>query len=359
MLLTDIGEDSIAICDACDYKANLEVARGILDKNAVQEESLKEVYTGNAKTLDEVCEFLKVNPSGTCKAVCYAMEGEQEKSLVVFIRGDLEVSEAKLKAIIKKDVAPKDLDETSLVKGNIGPIGLSDPNLIVMFDESLKDEVNLVCGANKEEYHMTGMNIGRDIQNIVYYDLSKVKDGEICPICKSGTLKISRGVEIGNIFQLGTKYTKTMSMTVHDKDGKDINPIMGCYGIGVGRNLACIAEESSDEKGLVWNMNVAPWEVEVCPLRLDDENVQNNAIKLYNDLNDAGIDVLYDDRNVSAGYKFADCELLGIPVRVVISPRSLEQNQVEISFRDGSEKVMIGFDNAVEYLVNYVKSKKF
>ena len=360
MLLTDIGEDSIAICSDCDYKANVEVAKGILDKNLVEMEDLKEIYTGNAKTIDEICDFFKISPSQTCKAVCYAMEGEQEKSLLVFVRGDLEVSEAKVKAIIGKDIAPKDLDETALVKGNIGPLGLHDENLIVLFDESLKGENALVCGANKEEYHMTGLCVERDLLWANFVDVSKVKDGELCPICGKGKLRVARGVEIGNIFQLGTKYTAPMNMTVSMPDGSYINPIMGCYGIGIGRNLACIAEESADDKGLVWNMNVAPWEVVLCPLRLDDENVAQKAEGLYNSLKNAGVDVLYDDRTtVSAGVKFADSELMGIPVRIVVSPRSLAENKVEVLFRATGEKQMIDYDKIISFVCEYVKNAKF
>lgn len=359
MLLTDIGEDSIAICDSCDYKANVEVAKGILDKNNLEEMPFKEVYTGNAKTIEEVCALLKCKPSETCKAVCYAIEGEQEKSLIVFVRGDLDVSEAKVKAILKKDIAPKDLDSTSLVKGNIGPIGINDKNIIVYFDESLVGEKNLICGANKEEYHIVGVNIQRDIPDVVYYDLSKVKDGEICPCCNKGKLGIFRGIEIGNIFQLGTKYTEPMGMSVHMPDGGEINPIMGCYGIGVGRNLASIAEESADDKGLVWNMNVAPWEVIISPLRQDDEIISQKTEDLYKKLVEKGIDVIVDDRAVSAGVKFADSELLGIPVRVVISPRSMQDGNVEVSFRATGEKIMLKYDEAIDYLIKYVASQKF
>ncbi|MBE7074431.1 MAG: proline--tRNA ligase [Clostridiales bacterium] len=360
MLLTDIGEDSIAICPECSYRANVEVAKGILDKSFNNEQPLEEVYTGNAKSIDEICQFFNIQPNQTCKAVCYAMEGEQEKSLLAFVRGDLEVNEAKLKALIGRDVAPKDLDNSILVKGNIGPLNLNNDNLIIVYDESLKDENNLICGANKEEYHIKGLNISRDLVGVEFHDISKVKDGEICVECGKGVLKISRGVEIGNIFQLGTKYTKPMNMTVHAQNGEEINPIMGCYGIGVGRNLACIAEEGSDEKGLIWNMNVAPWEVVICPLRIDDEVVCDKANSLYLELKNKGVDVLFDDRdNVSAGVKFADSELMGIPVRVVVSPRSLSSGEVEVAFRSTGEKKMVKYDEIVSYLIKYINEQKF
>lgn len=359
MLLTDIGEDSLAICDCCDYKANVEVAKGVLDKEISEEQPMKEVFTGEAKTIEEVCALLKTTSNKTCKAVCYAIEGEQEKSLIVFVRGDLEISEPKVKMIIGKNIAPKDLDETTLVKGNIGPINLNNKNLVVLYDESLKGETNLICGANKTEYHIYGISMQRDLPNVVYHDLSKVKDGEGCVNCGKGKIKISRGVEIGNIFQLETKYTKPMNMTVHMQDGTEINPIMGCYGIGVGRNLACIAEESADEKGLVWNMNVAPWEVMISPLRQEDENVLSKSNELYANLKNNGVDVLFDDRNVSAGVKFADSELLGIPLRVVVSPRSLNENQVEISIRETGEKQMVSYDDAISFIKEFITSHKF
>ena len=271
----------------------------------------------------------------------------------------MEANEAKIKAIIGKDIAPLNVNETSLIKGNIGPINLKDDNAIVLFDKSLADENNLVCGANKEEYHISGLCIKRDLPNIVYYDITKVKEKQLCSCCGKGHLNIYRGVEIGNIFQLETKYSKPMKMTVHMPDGSEINPLMGCYGIGIGRNLACIAEESSDDKGLVWNMNVAPWEVILCPLRLDDENVLNKTNALYDELKNVGIDVLYDDRNISAGIKFADSELIGIPVRIVISPRSLLENNVEVTIRETGEKLMIKYEDIVSYIKKYVNDMKF
>ncbi len=359
MLLTDIGEDSLALCDACDYKANVEVAKGIMQPTGIASQPLKMVDTGNAKTIEEVCALLKIKPENTCKAVAFAIEGEFKKTLLVFVRGDREVSEAKIKAIIGKGIAPSELKDGALVAGNIGPINLNSENLIVMLDSSLKDEHNLVCGANKANMHYVGLDIQRDLGAVNFVEVSKAGDGDICPICGKGHLHISRGVEIGNIFQLGTKYTEPMNMTVLNANGEQINPIMGCYGIGVGRNLACIAEESVDEKGLVWNMNVAPWHIEICPLKQEEAGVMEASESLYKALKKNGLDVLFDDRKASPGVKFADSELLGIPVRAVISPRSLENNSVEIAFRETGEKQMIDLNNVVKFLTEYVNSKKF
>ncbi len=358
MLLTPSGEDSLVLCDKCDYKANMEVAKGIITKSNREAKELKEVFTGEAKTIEEVCKFLKIEENQTCKAVSYAIKGNSEKSLLVFIRGDLEVNEVKVKALLGADIVSNDLnDQEELVAGNIGPVGLDNKNFIMMFDESLQGENDLVCGANKKDYHITGLTIERDIKNIKFVDISKVKDGDICPRC-GGKLYISRGIEIGNIFQLGTKYTKSMKMNVHDRNGEDFNPIMGCYGIGVGRALASVLEEKSDDKGLVFPMTIAPWHVCLCPLKLEDEKVSETVDKLYQEMLNNKIEVLLDDRTgVSAGFKFAESELMGLPIRVVVSPRSLENNQAEVTLRETKETKMVDLDNLIVELKNIIATE--
>ena len=349
MLLTPSGEDNLVLCDECDYKANQEVASGILNRVDGEDSELNLVETPHQKTIYEVCSFLKVSPNLSCKAVCYAVKGDSKKSIVVFIRGDLEVNEIKLSKILQSEVVPNDLtNNTTLVAGFIGPYNLKvDKDTVVIFDQSLQGMKGLVCGANKKGYHYTGLNISRDLKNIEFVDVANVNENMLCPKCKKGHLHLSKGIEIGNIFQLGTKYTKSMNMTVHDKDGKEINPIMGCYGIGIGRALGSVLEEWSDDKGLVFPMSIAPWQVVLCPLRLKDENVLNITNKLYEDLTNAGVEVLYDDRDISAGAKFAESELMGMPIRIVISPRSLENNEVEVTIRKSGEKQMISVKETV------------
>ena len=358
MLLTPSGEDSLVLCDKCDYKANMEVAKGIITKSNREAKELKEVFTGDAKTIEDVCKLLNIKEDQTCKAVCYAIKGESEKSLIVFIRGDLEVNEIKVKALLGADIVANDLsDQQDLIAGNIGPIGLNNKNFIMMFDESLQGENDLVCGANKKDYHISGLSIERDIKDVKFVDVSKVKDGDVCPRC-GGKLYVSRGIEIGNIFQLGTKYTQSMKMNVHDKNGEDFNPIMGCYGIGVGRALASVLEEKSDDKGLVFPMTIAPWHVCLCPLKLEDENVSKTVEKIYQEMLNNKIEVLFDDRTgVSAGFKFAESELMGLPIRVVISPRSLENNQAEVTMRETKETKMVDLDNLVETLKQIIKEE--
>lgn len=357
-LLIDAGEDNIVICPSCGYKANMEVATSVLDNQDFGDGQLEEVFTRNAKTIQEVCDYLKLNPKQTVKAVCYAVVGESDRLVLAFIRGDKEINEAKLKKILKvDDIALTEIEDTGLVKGNIGclnlPKNLGKYKLDIVFDASLEGCKNMVSGANKEEYHIKGVNLERDVKDAKYFDFAKVCEGDLCPNCQ-GHLTIKKGIEIGNIFQLGTKYSKSMGLTVHMPDGSEMNPIMGCYGIGVGRCLASIVEESSDEKGIIWPMSIAPWQIYLCPLRIDNESILNKAEELYKTLSN-DFEVLYDDRNVSAGVKFADSELMGIPLRVVISPRSLENGQAEVVIRSTGEKIMIDLENLEDKLKELVK----
>lgn len=350
MLLTDIGEDSIVICPKCDYKANMEVAecksRENLNEIALD---MKEVFTAEAKEIKEVASYLGNIPvAKTIKAVCYNIKGNSEKVVVCFLRGDLEVNEAKLKKVVKADIVPANLSNIDLVAGNIGPVNLpANNNLELIYDKSLEYSCNMVCGANKEKYHLVNVCYGRDYAPIYTFDISKVNEEDFCPKC--GTkLTVRNGIEIGNIFQLGTKYTKSMGMKVLNKDGKETNPIMGCYGIGIGRAIAAVAEEYADSRGLSWPIQISPWKVYICALRLDEKNIYVKANDLYDTLKKIGIEVLFDDRDASPGFKFADCDLMGIPIRVVVSPRSLEKGMVEIQTRDGLIKEDVLYDMCIE-----------
>ena len=347
-LLTDIGEDSIVICDDCKYTANMEIAKFQQDENDHVFGVKEEVYTGDAKTIEEISQYLKIDAKHTCKAVCYAVPGDEKGVIIAFLRGDREVNEAKLKVIVGSDIAVKDLEGSGLVKGNIGCLNLNIPDAKIFFDKSLEGLENFVTGANKEEYHISGVSISRDVNTEKFYDFSKVNEGDKCPICGK-PLKIKRGIEIGNIFQLGTKYTKSMGMTISTPDG-EINPIMGCYGIGVGRCLASVAEEYCDDKGLVWPLSIAPWHIYLCPLRIDNDQVREKTEKIYERLVAENFEVLYDDRDLSAGIKLKDSELMGIPFRIVISPKTLENNQAEITIRETGEKIFVELDKLTRKL---------
>ena len=349
MLLTPIGEDTLAICPHCGYKANMEVADGGLDNtDYVSSGALAEVFTGKAKEIADVCKFLGVDASRTVKAVSFAVKGDANKGVLVFLRGDLEVNEAKLKRIVKVNIVPSDLkDSNELAAGNIGPIGLNLKSTVIVYDRSLKGAKGMVIGANKSDYHIKNFDVDRDLKAKDFYDVAKVKDGVACVACGK-SLKLENGIEVGNIFQLGTKYTEAMGMSVSGRDGKAFTPIMGCYGIGVGRALASVAEELSDDKGLVFPIQIAPWHIYLAALRPDEAAVKKAADKMYKDLNKAGLETLYDDRAVSPGVKFADSELMGIPYRVVLSPRALESGQAEVVNRITGEKEFIAVKDVVK-----------
>ena len=356
MLLTEIGEDTLAICPECGYKANMEAADCVVTNEAGELAPMTKVHTPDAKTIEDVSKFLSVSDKTLCKAVVY-QKNMTDEYVVVFIRGDLEVNETKLRNYLKEEIHPGFITlESGIVEGFIGPVGLPKGTTVV-FDSSLKGINNFVCGANEIDYHCTGFNIERDYGKVDYVDVAKIYAGAICPMCGKPIINISRGIEVGNIFQLGTKYTESMDMTYLDADGVAKYPIMGCYGIGVGRLAASICQESHDDYGPIWPMSIAPWQVEVCNLRRDDEKVNATAEKLYEDLTKVGVEVLYDDRDIRPGAMFADADLFGIPVRIVVSPKTCDRNVVEVSFRDKSFKADFTIDTAVEEIVKLVKAE--
>lgn len=358
MLLTPAGEDSIAICPECGYSANVEAAESIVEnENKLPKEELKEVPTPHAGTIEELCDFLKIPAENTAKAVVY-QRNEDDTFVVAFIRGDLDINEAKLTKVVGCDIHPADIvDDSVLTAGFIGPVGISD-KVTVFFDSSLKGIDYLVTGANKVDTHYTGFNVERDCGDVEYYDLAKITEGGICPQCGKKTITISRGIEVGNIFQLGTKYSKAMNFTYTDENGETQYPIMGCYGIGVGRMAASICEVRHDDFGPIWPITIAPWQVHICCLRSDDEECKAYADNLYETLQNKGIEVIYDDRKARPGAMFADADLLGIPVRVVVSPRNMGEGVVEISTRDKSIQQKTPTADAVTEVENIIAQLK-
>ena len=347
MLLTDIGEDTIIICPECGFKSNVEAAECIVHNIPDdKEDELKIVETPDKKTIDEVAEFLNVEKTKICKAVVY-QRNTDDSYVLVFIRGDVEVNEVKLRNYLKAEIHPAvDVDFSGLVAGSIGPHDLH-ADCTVLFDRSLEGGNNYVCGANKDGFHKTGFNIERDYGKVEYHDFGKAIAGGICPVCGKHSITVSNGIEVGNIFQLGTRYTEAMDMTYDDENGKRVNPIMGCYGIGVGRLIASVCQVKHDNYGPIWPVTIAPWQVHICALRSDDEAVKSAADKLYKDLTDAGFEVIYDDRPVSAGWMFSDADLLGVPVRVIISPKTLQRGMFELVTRDKTIKKDVEPENAV------------
>lgn len=332
MAVTEAGEDRLVLCSSCNYSSNMEIADSIKEENDHNVAGeMEEVFTGNAHTIEELCSFLEIDPKHTAKAVCY--QTLDERLVVAFLRGDCDVNETKLKKLVQSELYPVEVEKFGLEAGNIGCVNLKVPeNAYVFFDETLNGLENFVTGANKKDFHIKNVSISRDVKPEKFVNISLVREGDLCPVCHK-PLHLNRGIEIGNIFQLGTKYTKPMGMKINMPDGTAKEPIMGCYGIGVGRCLASIIEEKADDKGLIWPMTIAPWQVHFCPLRLDNENVSAVAEELYKKMESAGIEVLFDDRNVSAGMKLTDSELMGMPIRVVISPKTLANGTAEVTVR--------------------------
>lgn len=348
MLLTPIGEDSLALCTECDYRANMEAAECITThlRNEISNE-LTMVHTPDIHTIEDVCAFLHCEEKTSCKAVVYQRNSD-DSYVVLFLRGDLEVNETKLTNHLGCDIHPAVItEECGLTAGYIGPVNLNG-DFTVLFDRSLEGLNNLSCGANVCEYHYTGLDMARDVEGAEYHDFAKIQNGGICPHCGKPAITISRGIEVGNIFQLGTKYTRSMNMTYIDRDGETQYPVMGCYGIGIGRLAASICEAHHDEYGPIWPPTVAPWQVHLCAVRSDDAEVKAYADKLYEELLSRGIEVIYDDRKVSAGVMFSDADLLGVPFRVIVSPRNKKQNIVEIISRDKSLNITASMENATE-----------
>ncbi|MGN0907590.1 MAG: proline--tRNA ligase, partial [Bullifex sp.] len=341
MYLSPIGEDTIITCKKCGYTANRQVASFRKEYFTEDPKPMEKIATPNSKTIDELCAELGIDAGKTAKAVF--MVGtfindrtgeEKEKLIVAIIRGDMEVEESKLSNAAKANsIRPAHEEEITacgIVPGFGSPIGAKG-NFMAIIDDSVAKSNNLVAGANEAGYHYINTNYGRDYTGTVA-DIASARDGYTCPVCGE-KLTASKGVEIGNIFQLGTRYSESMNCYFTDEDGTRKPVIMGSYGIGVGRLLACLAEEYNDEKGLKLPISVAPYQVHLISLVKDNQIGED----LYKELSDAGIDVLYDDRKESAGVKFADADIIGVPIRITIGNRSLKEGKVEVKIRETDE----------------------
>ncbi len=356
MLLTPVGEDSIALCQSCNYRANMETAESIVHNERDEvSEPIHLVHTPNTPTIENVSNFLNTSIQKCCKAVVY-QRNEDDRYIVLFIRGDLDANETKLTNFLGYDIHPAEITEDcGLTAGFIGPYQLGD-KFIVLFDKSLEGTNNLSCGGNRTDYHYTGLDISRDIGHVDFHDFAKIVEGGLCPKCEKASIEISRGIEVGNIFQLGTKYTQSMEMQYLDTEGIAHYPIMGCYGIGVGRLAASVCEVHHDEYGPIWPMSIAPWQVYLCAVRSDNPQVKEYADKLYQQLLSNRVEVIYDDRQVTAGVMFSDADLLGVPLRVIVSPRNMKESCCEIAARDKSFSMKVPLDDACEKIADTIQS---
>ncbi|NNV04986.1 proline--tRNA ligase [Geobacillus sp. C56-T2] len=352
MVLSDIGEDTIAYSDASDYAANIEMAPVVAtyEKRDEPPAELKKVATPGQKTIAEVASYLQVAPERCIKSLLFHVDG---RYVLVLVRGDHEANEVKVKNVLDATVVRLATpEETRQVMnapvGSLGPIGVKE-EVTMIADHAIAAIVNGVCGANEEGYHYTGVNPGRDFPVSQYADLRFVQEGDPAPDGK-GTIRFARGIEVGHVFKLGTKYSEAMNAVYLDENGQAQTMIMGCYGIGVSRLVAAIAEQFADENGLVWPVSVAPFHVHLLTANAKSDEQRALAEEWYDKLGQAGFDVLYDDRPERAGVKFADSDLIGIPVRVTVGKRAGE-GVVEVKVRKTGES----FDVPVADLIETVR----
>ncbi|MBE5820773.1 MAG: proline--tRNA ligase [Clostridiales bacterium] len=349
--ISDTGEDILVLCDSCDYASNIEISKNVFkEQDDTEEKGVELVETPNKHTIEEVCEYLNLDVKQTVKAMLMNVDNEL---VVLFIRGDRELNESKvLKLLNAQEIAfaNDELIATSnAVAGYTGPIGL---NAKIVVDSEVLGMKNFCCGANKEGYHYINANI-KDFNYDITGDIVNVKEGDICPKC-GGKLVFKKGIEVGNTFKLGTKYSEGMGLNYLDKDNK-LNPVvMGSYGIGIERIAAAIVEQNNDEKGIIWPISVAPYKVAIVVINPKDEAQKEEGEKLYKTFNEMGIDTIIDDRAERPGVKFNDIDLIGIPIRITVG-KKIGDNIVELKLRNSEEVKECKVEDVVEEVNNIIK----
>lgn len=349
--VTDIGEDTLVLCDSCDYSTNLEVSECLSPLNSDEkEEQMTLVETPHQETIEDVCKYLKLDVKKSVKALLMNVNDEL---VVFFVRGDRDLNEnkvCKLLGVKEINFADDNLIATSnAVPGYTGPVDL---NCKVIIDNEVLKIKNFCCGANKEGYHYINVN-AKDIKYDMVADIANVKEGDICPHC-GGKLYFKKGIEIGNLFKLGTKYAEKLGLTYLDENNQEQVVTMGCYGIGVGRILASIIEQNNDEHGMILPMNVAPYQVSLVQIDMKNSEQTEIAEKIYNELRKNNIEVIYDNRDERPGVKFKDMDLIGIPLRITIG-KKISDNLAELKFRSTGEQIEISLDEIVNKTIEYVK----
>ena len=348
--ITDIGEDVLVLCDKCDYASNMEIATHKIENIEETKKDLELVATPNAKTIDEVCNYLNLDVTKSVKALLMNINDEL---VAFFIRGDRELNETKVTKLLNCQeilfASDELISKSNAVPGYTGPINLNGAKIII--DEEVKTMTNFVVGANKEGYHYINANLS-DFNYDLCADIVNVKENDICPNC-GGKLYFKKGIEVGNTFKLGTKYSEKFGLTYLDENNKSNPVVMGCYGIGPGRILASLVEQNNDEKGIIFPLSVAPFKVCIAALNTKDETCMEIANKLYDELNNAGIDTLLDDRDERPGVKFNDLDLLGIPIRITLG-KKLSENKVEFKLRKENESIDLDLNDVVNHIKEYL-----
>jgi prolyl-tRNA synthetase len=352
MALTEVGEDEVLKCDTCDYAANQEKAEFVRSTVLLEPElPLEEVYTPNCMAISDLAAYLNVPEAKTMKAVCYVASG---RMALVALRGDLEVNEIKLTNVLHRAgvnaldlhlATPEELAQEGIMAGYTSPIQ-KDQHILIIADTSLQQGNNFVAGANRVDYHIRHVNYPRDFRVDIWDDIASAYDGAICVHC-GGTLHTLRGCELGHIFKIGTRYAELFDVTYLDAEGISRLVQMGSYGIGMSRLMALIVEQNHDEKGIIWPLSVAPYQVALLGLDMDKAETRMVAEQLYTELTAVGLEVLFDDRTETAGVKFNDADLIGLPLRVVVSKRSLKNGGVELKWRGRKESRIVPVHEAV------------
>ena len=338
-VLAQSGESSIAYCGGCDYAASDEKAELKVIVEAPEDAlPLEKVETPDAHTIELVKDYLQVPIEKTIKAV--AFQDDDERLILAFVRGDHEVNEVKILNAVEGALHLHMAEESAIVAaggcpGFMSPIGLK-PGTVVLVDSTVMEMHNAVAGANEKDFHYKNVNPKRDFKEVIVTDLRMVKEGDPCPRC-GAPLKMTRGIEAGQVFTLGTKYSQSLGATFLDENGKEKPLVMGCYGIGVGRTMAAAIEQNNDEHGIIWPRAIAPFELVVVPVNAKNGEQLSYAERVYEELKAAGVDVLLDDRTERAGVKFKDCDLIGYPLRITIGPKALEENVIEVKVRKTGE----------------------
>ncbi|NLJ75544.1 MAG: proline--tRNA ligase [Firmicutes bacterium] len=358
MVLADSGEDLVLYCPDCDYAANVEKAECRPIESQAKDSALfkpvEEIHTPGSSTIEQITEFLKVKPEDCIKTLIYTAD---DKPIAALVRGDHTLNEIKLQKVLGCETLELADDETihkltGAPVGFAGPIGLDIP---LYADYSITNMINAVVGGNKQDTHLVNANLGRDFTVTQTADLREGEPGDPCPRCE-GHLVGARGIEVGQVFKLGTKYSSALNASFLDESGKECPIIMGCYGIGVGRTVAAVIEQNHDKDGICWPMSIAPYHVIIVPVSIKDQEQASVANAIYNKLEDAGVEVVLDDRNERPGVKFKDADLIGFPIRVTIGPKSLKQGKVEITMRRTKEQIALPVDDVVDHVVKLVKS---
>jgi prolyl-tRNA synthetase len=355
MALVEGGEDVIAKCGQCDYRSNLEIAEGRGEPVKFADGPIEKVATPERRTVEEVAQFLDVTPQNLAKNMYYTAPGKP--GVLILVRGDYEINEDRVKHKIGTDYQPASPEEIQrqfgAEPGFIGPVGVK--GVAIYADELLKDAQGLITGANENHYHIKGLNLNRDVAVAEFLNLRKVKPGDRCLKC-GGILNFSSALELGHIFKLGTKYSEAMGAFYLDESGVKKPIIMGSYGIGLERIMACALEQKGDEKGAVWPIAIAPYDVYIVALNADEPEINRTADEICRDLDSSGISYILDDRDLSAGVKFNDADLLGLPIKVTIGKKGLRENKIDITLRE-SGKVIVAARESVAAQCRELKSR--